>query len=152
MPRNRQLRLLRYQRERVKNDIAHVFFRFQRVLSVEHGAYFSFMTALRDASFVVNQSDLDGCLNVLRDKYKMTDTQIKDKMTYNFDWFLRRVRSLVPEPSILAKRYMAVYEQYHDVKCSKTGKALFSKKEASRVHKSTLKHIRRNCISDIPFE
>ena len=43
LPRNRRLRLLRYQRERVKNDIAHIFFRFQRFLSMHHGAYVFFI-------------------------------------------------------------------------------------------------------------
>ena len=31
-------------------------------------------------------------------------------------------------------------------------KALFSKKDANEVHKSTLKHIWRSCVSDTPFE
>ena len=132
MPRNRRLRLLKYQQERVKNDIAHIFFRFQRVLSVGHGAYHDFMTDLRDAFFVVNQNDLDKCIKVLRDKYKMTDEQITNKILHGFDWFVRRVRRVVPEPSELEKRYMAVYSKYHDIECAKSGRAHFSKKDEKK--------------------
>ena len=132
MSRNRRLRLLKYQQERVKNDIAHIFFRFQRVLSVEHGAYHDFMTDLRDAFFVVNQNDLDECIKVLRGKYKLTDEQITNKILHEFDWFLRRVRRVVPEPPELEKRYMAVYSKYHDIECAKSGRALFSKKDAKK--------------------
>ena len=34
------------RKERVKNDIEHIFLRFRRVLSKEHGAYYSFITSL----------------------------------------------------------------------------------------------------------
>ena len=125
MPRNRRLRLLQYQRERVKNDIAHIFFRFQRVLSIEHGAYLDFMTELRDAIYVINQNDLDECITVLRVKHKMSDKQITSKMLYEFDWFLRQVGRVVPELSRFKKRYMKVYNKYHDINCAKSGKALF---------------------------
>ena len=40
------------ERERVKQDILHVFLRFEKVLSKEHGAYKSFRLALRDALYV----------------------------------------------------------------------------------------------------
>ena len=40
--------------ERVKQDILHVFLRFEKVLSKEHGAYKSFRLALRDALYVLN--------------------------------------------------------------------------------------------------
>ena len=103
LPRNRRRRLNHYRKEQVKNDIAHIFFRFQHVLSKEHGAYFYFVTALRDAFFVVNQDDLNESLQVLRTKYNMTDKKIFQKMKHNFKWFLRRVRRLVPEPPVLEK-------------------------------------------------
>ena len=33
---------------------------------------------------------------------------------------------------------MKVYDRYHGLICAKSGKALFSKKDAKKVHKSTL--------------
>ena len=43
--RGRRVRHIR--RERVKQDILHVFLRFEKVLSKEHGAYKSFLFAFR---------------------------------------------------------------------------------------------------------
>ena len=86
------------------------------------------MTDLRDAFFVVNQNDLDECIKVLRGKYKLTDEQITNKILHEFDWFLHRVRRVVPEPPELEKRYMAVYSKYHDIECAKSGRALFQRR------------------------
>ena len=57
----------------------------------------------------------------------------------------------MPEPKELEERYLRVYNMYHDIVCAKSGKPLFATNDAKAVHKSTLKHIRRNCVSDIPF-
>ena len=65
--RRRRVRHIRRERERVKQDILHVFLRFEKVLSKEHGAYKSFRLALRDARYVLNQDDLDSCLKVLKE-------------------------------------------------------------------------------------
>ena len=75
---------------------------------------------------------------------------IAKSMAYDFKWYLRRVRRLVPSPNDLEKRYMAVYEAHKDIICQKSGKKLFETRDAVAQHKSTLKHIRRNCLSDIP--
>jgi hypothetical protein len=152
LPRSRRRRMNHYRCEKVKNDIVHIFFRFQKVLSKEHGAYFSFMTALRDAFYIVNQHDLDDCCQVLREKHHLSESDICRKMKYDYDWFLRRIRRHVPEPPVLEQRYMAVFESYKDIRCAKTGLKLFGTKEAMAAHQSALKHIRRNCLSDMPFE
>jgi hypothetical protein len=121
LPRNRRRRLNHYRRERVKINIVHIFFRHQHVLSKEHGAYFTYMTALRDAFYIINQDDLDQCLHVLREKKKLSKKDICLKLKYDFDWFLRRVRRLVPEPPVLEKRYTEVFDQYKDIECSNRG-------------------------------
>jgi hypothetical protein len=151
LSRNLRRRLHQLRKERVKNDIEHIFLRFQRVLSKEHGAYYSFITSLRDAIFVLNDDDLEECFEVLRNKCGMSDEAIAKKMAYDFGWFLRRVRRLVPSPRDLERRYMAVYEAHKDIICQKSGKTLFGTTKANAQHLSTLKHIRRNCLSDIPF-
>ena len=151
LPRRSRRRLLKFLRQRVKNDIVHLFFRFERVLSKEHGAYYDFIRDLRDALFILNQDDLDACLRVLREKSKMTPQEIEAKLAHDFDWFLRRVRRLVPTPPELEERYMRVYNAYKDIVCAKKGNALFESKDAKRAHKSFLKHIRRNCVSDVPL-
>eukprot|EP00986_Skeletonema_menzelii_P003893 scaffold1261_cov155-Skeletonema_menzelii.AAC.3 len=151
LPHNRRRRLHHYRKEKVKNDILHIFLRHQRVLSKEHGAYYSYMTALRDALFILNDEDLEECLVVLRDKRGMNDEQIRNMMTHNFKWFLLRVRRLVPPPPDLVKRYLEVFNAFKDIVCHKSGKKLFGSAAAIAQHKATLKHIRRNCLSDIPF-
>lgn len=64
---HRRRRVRHIRRERVKQDILHVFLRFEKVLSKEYGAYKSFRLALRDARYVLNQDDLDSCLKVLKE-------------------------------------------------------------------------------------
>jgi hypothetical protein len=135
----------------VKNDIAHIFFRFEKALSKEHGAFSDFIRALRDAVFVLDQNDLDQCLSVLREKHGMSDEEIEKKLKYDFAWFLGRVKRKVPTPPELEERYLAVYEVFKDVVCTKSGKKLFDTKHGRGAHLSCLKHIRRNCLSDIPF-
>ena len=151
LPRNLRRRLHRFRKERVKNDVEHIFLRFQKVLSKEHGAYYSFITSLRDALFVLNDDDLEDCLEVLREKRGLSDEKIAKMMAYDFSWFLRRVRRLIPSPPDLEKRYLAVYQAHKDIICQKSGKTLFDSVAANSQHKSMLKHIRRNCLSDIPF-
>ena len=146
--RRRQHRL---GKERVKNDIAHIFLRLEKVLSKEHGAYQTFRIALRDAMFVPNQDDLDNCLRVLRTKHQLTDKEIERKIRTNFRWFKRRVRRLVPPPKELMKRYLDVFREFRGIKCSKSGKALFGSKAALTLHKNIVLHIRKNCLSDIPL-
>jgi len=51
----------------------------------------------------------------------------------------------------LERRYIRVYETFKDIPCAKTGRGLFATKHGKRAHLSALKHIRRNCLSDIPF-
>lgn len=151
LPGSIRRRLHHLRKERVKNDIVHIFFRFERELSKEHGAYNSFRVALRDALYILNQDDLDECMEVLRTKHKLTEEQIEIKLRNDFGWFKRRVRRLVPSPRELEKRYLAVYNEHKDLVCTKSGKPLFGSAKAVRAHRSLLKHIRKNCISDIPF-
>ena len=139
------------QKQRVKNDIAHIFFRFEKALSKEHGVFSDFIRALRDAMFVIDPRDMDQCLNVLREKHGMSNDGIEKKLQYDFAWFLRRIRRKVPTPDELEQRYMRVYDTFKDIPCAKTGKGLFATKHGKKAHLSTLKHIRRNCLSDIPF-
>lgn len=103
------------------------------------------------AMFILDQQDLGGCLAVLREKHNMTDDAIEKKLKFEFSWFLRRVKRKVPTPDELEERYMDVYMVFKDVICTRSGKRLFKSKHAKRAHLSCLKHIRRNCLSDIPF-
>jgi hypothetical protein len=122
----------------VKNDIAHIFFRFEKALSKEHGAFSDFIRALRDAVFVLDQNDLDQCLSVLREKHGMSDEEIEKKLKYDFAWFLGRVKRKVPTPPELEERYLAVYEVFKDVVCTKSGKKLFDTKHGRGAHLSLL--------------
>ena len=89
LPRSTRRRLRHFKKEKVKNDIVHIFFRFEKALSKEHGAFVDFIRALRDAMFVMDQRDLDLCLQVLREKHGMSEKDIQKKMMNGFGWFLR---------------------------------------------------------------
>ena len=141
-----------YRRERVKQDLAHIFFRFERVLSKEHGCYQSFVQDLRDALFIPNFDDIQQVKQSLKEKQDLDDEGIEKKFSNDYKFFLQRVRRHVPAPPELESRYCEVINTYAKIRDAKTGKELFSNQKAWNVHKSTLKHIRRNCLSDVPGE
>lgn len=58
------------------------------------------------------------------------------------------MRRSVPRPEELAREFTRVVNLFADVKDAKTGKPLFSK-EAWNLYRSTLKHIKTGCLSDI---
>ena len=127
------------RKERIKNDILHIFLRFERVLSKEHGAFALFMTALRDALYISNRDDLDFVRQCLRE-HGFSEEKIDKKLKYEFDWCLQRIRRHVPSPKELERRYQDVIDTYIDIVDARTGKPFFNDK-AKAVHKATLKHI-----------
>jgi hypothetical protein len=134
--------------ERVKQDILHIFLRFQRVLSKEHGCYEMFMADLRDAFFIPNEADMDFIREMLQTA-GMSEKEIDKKSQNDYKYFLRRVRRHVPQNRELRKRFMAVADLYRDVVDAKTGQVFFGPK-GLKEYKSVLKHIEKNCLSDIP--
>ena len=66
------------QHKGVKQDIAHIFMRFSRVLSKDHGAFRSFMARMSDAFFVPCQSDIDLVKMALR-KAGLSEDEIVKK-------------------------------------------------------------------------
>lgn len=79
----------------------------------------------------------------------MGDSDVAKKLRTQFDWCLRRIRRHVPPPEVLEKRYQEVIDLFSGVVDSNTNKPFFNDR-AEKVHKAILKHIRRNCLSDIP--
>ena len=128
----------------VKQDIEHIFIRFSKKLSKAHGAFGAFMSRLSDAFFVPSQDDIEFIKEALQ-KVGVSDEEInKKKWTY----YKRRVRRSVPQPEELAREFIRVVQLFADVEDAKTGKPLFSK-EAWNLYRSSLKHIRTGCLSDI---
>ena len=130
-----------------KQDLEHIFLRFARVLSKEHGAFPAFMARLSDAFFVASQADIKLIQAALR-KHGLTDDQIKAKP---WQYYKKRVRRTVPGREILERDFKRVVNLFADLTDGKTGKPLFSNKAWALV-RSTLKHIRKGCLSDIPGE
>lgn len=128
----------------VKNDIVHIFLRFARVVSKDHGAFGAFMARLSDAFFIPSQSDIAFIKKALRNA-GMSEDDIKKKP---WSYYKRRVRRLVPSPKILEREFKRVCAMFADVPDAKTGKKLFGPR-AKSVYKSTLKHIRKGCLSDV---
>jgi hypothetical protein len=102
------------RKQRVKNDIYHAFQRFRRTLRKEHGAYQDFISALRDATFILNLDDVDECTHVLSEKHGMPEEEVKTKMEHDFDRFLHRARHLVPTSPEIEKRDMAIHQAFKD--------------------------------------
>jgi hypothetical protein len=139
-----------YDKERtmhkgVKQDIVHIFLRFSKVISKSHGAFGTFMARLSDAFFVPSQDDINLIKSVLR-KFGMSEDDIKKKA---WQYFKKRVRRRVPGPKELEREFVRVINLLADLKDAKTEKKLFNEK-AWNLYKSTLKHIRTGCLSDVP--
>lgn len=132
-------------RSHTKQDIEHIFIRFTRVLSKQHGAFGTFMSRLSDAFFVPNQSDIEFVKEALR-VAGLSEEQINSK---KWNYFKRRIRRTVPSPLELEKQFNRVVNLMAGLEDNKTGKALFGRK-AWNLYKSTLTHIRKGCMSDIP--
>ena len=130
---------------RVKQDILHIFLRFQHVLSRNHGVYRIFMSRLSDAFFVVSHEDVKLIKECLR-RHGFSEEQIKSKP---WQFFKTRVRRTVPKPSALANAFKRVVDLFANVEDSKTKKPLFGKM-AWNLYKTTLRHIEMGCLSDRP--
>jgi hypothetical protein len=131
----------------VKQDIAHIFLRFSKVIKKSHGAFGSFMARLSDVIFVPSQADIAFIKEALR-KSGVSEEDIKAKP---WQYFKRRVRRTVPKPATLERDFKRVVNVFANVQDSKTGEPLFVKKVWA-LYRSTLRHIRKGCLSDIPGE
>ncbi len=128
-----------------KQDIEHIFIRFSKVLSKQHGAFGPFMSRLSDAFFVPNQGDIEFVKEALRIA-GLSEDEINSK---RWRFFKRRIRRGVPGPVELEKQFNRVVNLMANIEDNKTGKPLFGKK-AWNLYKATLLHIRKGCLSDIP--
>jgi hypothetical protein len=134
-----------YFHKGVKQDIEHIFLRFARVLTKGHGVFGAFMSRLSDAFFVPSQEDIEFIKAALR-RSGVSDEDIKKKP---WQYYKRRVRRRVSLPKELEREFKRVVNLLANLEDAKTGKPLFGEK-AWALYKSTLRHIRKGCLSDIP--
>jgi len=144
-PPDEHSRYFRWTSGHTKQDVEHIFIRFSKVLSKQHGAFAVFMARLSDAFFVPNQADIEFVKEALR-KGGLSEDEINRK---RWHFFKRRIRRAVPEPRELEKQFSRVVNLMANLTDNKTGKPLFGPKAWS-LYKSTLLHIRKGCLSDIP--
>jgi ribonuclease D len=128
----------------LKQDVEHIFIRFGKWLSKSHGAFGVFMARLSDAFFVPSQDDIEFIKAALR-KADVSEDDINSK---KWQYYKTRVRRTVPGPVELEREFKKVVQLFADVPDAKTSKPLFSK-AAWNLYKSTLKHIRKGCLSDV---
>jgi hypothetical protein len=134
-----------YFHKGVKQDIEHIFLRFARVLTKGHGVFGAFMSRLSDAFFVPSQEDIEFIKAALR-RSGVSDEDIKKK---RWQYYKRRVRRRICLPKELEREFNRVVNLFANLEDAKTGKPLFGEK-AWALYKSTLRHIRKGCLSDIP--
>jgi hypothetical protein len=128
----------------LKQDVEHIFIRFGKRLSKSHGAFGVFMARLSDAFFVPSQDDIEFIKAALR-KADVSEDEINSK---KWQYYKTRVRRTVPSPTELEREFKKVVQLFADVPDAKTSKPLFSK-DTWNLYKSTLKHIRKGCLSDV---
>jgi hypothetical protein len=135
----------RYFHKGVKQDIEHIFLRFARVLTKGHGVFGAFMSRLSDAFFIPSQEDIEFIKAALR-RSGVSDEDINKN---RWQYYKRRVRRRVSLPKELEREFKRVVNLFANLEDAKTGKPLFGEK-AWALYKSTLRHIRKGCLSDIP--
>ena len=134
--------------ERIKNDIVHIFLRFQRVVSTLHGCFKAFMVRLSDAFFIPSHSDIDFIKTVLK-ACGHTDEEIKSKPWHFYKSSIRRT---VPGPKALEENLQKVFDLFADEVDAKTGKKFFGEEnsKARKLAINVMEHVRIGCLSDIP--
>jgi hypothetical protein len=88
--------------------------------------------------FIINPDDL----NILSKTYG-------DLNLLTSDYIQKRVRRLIPGPSLLYENLKSVYEKYKDIKDNVT-KAPFFDEGARAAFESLLVHAKSGCVSDLP--
>jgi hypothetical protein len=97
------------------------------------------MARLSDALFVPSQADIEFIKFALR-KAGLSADQMKSK---SWNYYKRRVRK------VLEREYLRVINMFAGLLDAKTGKPPLFNKKAWGLHKATLRHIRKGCLSDI---
>jgi hypothetical protein len=128
----------------VKQDVEHIFIRFQKVVSKDHGAFRQFMARLSDAFFVPSQDDIAFIKKALG-RAGLSDDDIKKK---KWDFYKRRIRRHVSSPAILLRDFKRVVAMFANLEDGKTKKPFFNDK-AWALYQTTVKHIKKGCLSDV---
>jgi hypothetical protein len=128
---------------RVKLDPFHWLLRVTSTLDKEHGAFYSFSIALRDALFDFDEGDVGRVSKYL----KTIGYTFQQKLEENPDWIFKHVRRSIPPVVILEKRLSQVFSTYKNVLDSTTQKLLFHSGMANIIE-NAMKHVRNGCLSD----
>jgi hypothetical protein len=102
------------------------------------------MARLSDAFFVPSLDDIEFIKAALR-KAGIAEEDVNSK---KWQCYKTRVRRTVPGPVELEREFKRVVQVFADLLDAKTGKPLFSK-DTWNLHKSTLKHTQKGCLSDV---
>ena len=133
--------------QRVLLDPFHALKRL--TVPINHPMAFKFAQAMRDAMFKIHPDDKERVTKYLRD---VENVSFEEKMNQNSDWILKRVRRMIPEPTILSndlKEAFAFFDNdtFNDPR--KNDQPLIDK-EVRRSFVELLKHVDKGCLSDPP--
>lgn len=108
----------------VKGDVMHWMDRLLRLLPKHHGAIQLFSICLSHALMLYNDKDLEMAKRVAAEKWpEMTWEAVLYRKS---EWINKRVRRLVPSPSVIVPRVKQVIADFQDVIDAKTQQPLFS--------------------------
>ncbi|KAG2211306.1 hypothetical protein INT45_003588, partial [Circinella minor] len=130
-------------RSRILKDAFHLMDLIK--VSRKHGLSKVFSRAFRDALFVVDEDDKNKVKNVLEKQ----GTTWEKKLSENPDWVLRRVRRVIPPPSILYPVVKDLFKTYGPLRCARTGRPLFDYENWQQAA-NVLKAIHQGHVSDPP--
>ena len=108
-----------------------------------------FFVGVREAMLIVDPADKLRVNTALKQTCKLNDKQIADRWKYNFNWFRKRVKRVVPPPRVLYSRLRHVYETFGPMTDGQGGAPLFNKR-AWRKARLVLEEIRLGFVSDPP--
>ena len=107
------------------------------------------MERLRDLFFIIDPDDLAALKKSMKDR-GMGDDAINQKLSFDRQYVLRRVRRLVPSPAVLLRELDDLVAVFANVLDAKNGQPFFRKQAWSLYNTTKSMHVKKGCISDMP--
>ena len=85
-----------------------------------------YFQALCDAFFLFDEDDWAKVVEVLKTKHNWDNARIEAELAFNFGYFAKRVRRIIPKPSVLYRCVKAVFLMYRNKRDPKTNQPVFN--------------------------
>jgi hypothetical protein len=131
----------------MKLDLFHGEKRVTCTISKLHSFFPIYCRLLSDCFLMASKEDMDSVDQCLRERFKLSGTELKLYKMYNRKSLLKYCRLVIPDKETLSKRFQRLNDVCGGIICSKSGKPLYTP-ETWKACSNLLKHIDKDCLSD----